>query len=89
MHVVFVEPAFPANQREFVRALHQVGAKVTGIGERPVEALPEELKSQMIHYHQVSSVVNEDEMRRAVEWIRQRAPIDRLEATVEAHVMAA
>ena len=23
MHVIFVEPAFPLNQREFVRALHE------------------------------------------------------------------
>ncbi len=34
MNVLFVEPAFPTNQREFVRALHAVGARVTGIGER-------------------------------------------------------
>ena len=30
MHVLFVEPNFPKNQREFVRALHHVGAQVTG-----------------------------------------------------------
>ena len=35
MHVIFVEPRFPANQRQFARALHAVGAKVTGIGESP------------------------------------------------------
>ena len=40
MHVIFVEPAFPANQQEFIRALHSVGAAVTAIGEAPVEALP-------------------------------------------------
>ena len=45
MHVLFVEPAFPRNQREFARGLHQAGARVTGIGERPVEALDPELKS--------------------------------------------
>jgi formate-dependent phosphoribosylglycinamide formyltransferase (GAR transformylase) len=89
MHVVFVEPAFPANQQEFVRALHGIGAQVTGIGERPVEALPEELKHRMVHYHRVGSVVNDDEMLRAVRWIGERLPIDRLEATVEAHVLTA
>ena len=26
MHVLFVEPAFPQNQRDFVRGLHQAGA---------------------------------------------------------------
>ena len=36
MNVIFVEPSFPYNQREFVRALHATGATVIGIGERPV-----------------------------------------------------
>ena len=35
MHVLFVEPQFPDNQRQFVRGLHEAGARVTGIGERP------------------------------------------------------
>ena len=39
MHVIFVEPAFPRNQREFPRALHKAGAKVTAIGEYPIEAI--------------------------------------------------
>jgi len=36
--VVFVEPCFPVNQREFVRALHAVGADVLGalVGHRGV-----------------------------------------------------
>ena len=38
MHVLFVEPAFPKNQREFVRALSAVGARVTAIGEAPAKA---------------------------------------------------
>ena len=30
MNIIFVEPAFPYNQREFVRALHAAGANVIG-----------------------------------------------------------
>ena len=89
MHVVFVEPAFPRNQMEFVRGLHAVGAKVTGIGERPLEALPSDLRGQMVHYEQVGSVVDEEAMIRTVRWIHEKMPVDRLEATVEAHVMPA
>ncbi len=37
-HVIFLEPAFPANQREFVRALHGVGATDSGTGTAPIEA---------------------------------------------------
>ena len=87
MHVIFVEPAFPANQMEFVRALHSVGARVTGIGERPMEALPDELKHQMIHYERVGNVTDEDGMVAAVRRIQGHLPVDRMEATVEAHVL--
>jgi hypothetical protein len=48
--VVFLEPCFPVNQREFVRALHAVGARVSAIGERPKESLDPELRSWLTHY---------------------------------------
>jgi carbamoylphosphate synthase large subunit len=89
MHVVFVEPAFPRNQREFVRALAQSGALVTAIGESSAESLDPELKSWIFHYQQVPSVVQDDAMIRAVKWIQSQKPIDRLEATIEAHVLTA
>ena len=44
MHVVFVEPCCPANQREFLRGLLSTGARVSAISERPAEALPSELR---------------------------------------------
>lgn len=87
--VVFIEPCFPANQREFVRALHAVGARVIGIGERPKEALDESLRHWLTHYEQVGNVTNVDELERTVRWLQRRVRVDRLEAVVEAHVMAA
>ena len=89
MHVVLIEPCFPANQREFARALHEVGATVTGIGERPMEALDDELRRWLTHYEQVGSVVDKDAVLDRVKWLSERLPVDRLEATVEAHVLAA
>lgn len=89
MHVIFIEPAFPANQRDFVRGLQEAGAGVTAIGEAPVEALGEELAGSLLHYEQVGSVCDEEEMTRVVRWIQSRARVDRLEATVEAHIMPA
>jgi hypothetical protein len=44
MHVAFVEPCFPSNQREFLRGLLSTGARVSAISERPAEALPRELR---------------------------------------------
>jgi carbamoylphosphate synthase large subunit len=87
--VIFIEPAFPANQREFVRALHAVGARVVGIGERPLAALDGELQHWLAHYEQVRSVVNEPEVLTAVRRIQAYGPVHRLEATVEAHILPA
>lgn len=89
MHVIFVEPGFPYNQRQFVRALHAVGARVTGVGEAPLDALPGEVRGWLYRYEQVPSVVHEPSMLAAVRRIQGREWVDRLEATVEAHVMAA
>lgn len=89
MHVLFVEPAFPQNQREFARALHTVGARVTGIGERPVEYLDDELRGWLDHYEQVRSVVDEQALLEAVRRCQRREWVDRLEATVEAHILPA
>ncbi|MCC7140273.1 MAG: ATP-grasp domain-containing protein [Planctomycetes bacterium] len=87
MHVIFVEPRFPSYQRQFVRALHDVGARVTGIGERPVEALGDELRGWLDGYEQVRSVVDEDAMVDAVRRVQRRGWVDRLECTVEAHIL--
>ena len=89
MHVLFVEPRFPRNQAEFVRALVKVGARVTAIGEAPPENLGAEMERLLHGYEQVSSVVHEPSLLEAVRRIQEREWVDRLEATVEAHIMAA
>ncbi|MCK6479287.1 MAG: ATP-grasp domain-containing protein, partial [Planctomycetaceae bacterium] len=89
MHVIFVEPRFPANQQEFVRALHAVGARVTGIGEAPVEALGPVLRGRLHAYEQVRSVVDEEALLAAVRRVQAREWVDRMEATVEAHILPA
>lgn len=87
MNVIFVEPFFPRNQREFVRGLRNAGATVVGIGEKPAHVLDDELKSWMYDYIQVGSVCDVDEMIDAVKFVQSRWYVDRLEATVEAHIM--
>lgn len=89
MHVIFVEPAFPAYQRKFVRGLAAVGAKITGIGERPADYLDHELKDWMHDYVQVSSVVNEGALLDAVRGVQRKSWVDRLESTIEAHIIPA
>jgi len=89
VHVILIEPSFPPNQREFARALHDVGVSVTGIGERPKDSLDDDLKRWLTHYEQVGSVVDEDAVAEKVSWLSSKLPVDRLEATVEAHILPA
>jgi formate-dependent phosphoribosylglycinamide formyltransferase (GAR transformylase) len=89
MNVIFVEPFFPSNQRQFARALAEAGATVIGIGEYGVESFDDDLKGWLHHYERVSSVTDTDAMTRAVRWVQDKLWVDRLEATIEAHTMAA
>ena len=87
MNVIFIEPSFPHNQREFVRALHAAGANVIGIGERPIDYLDTEVKGWLHDYVQVQSVVHEPSLLKAVQSIQAKLWVDRIEATIEAHIM--
>jgi len=87
MNVVFVEPSFPSNQREFPRALAEVGATVIGIGETPKEGLTDDLKRYLTHYEQIGNVCDEEAMLHTVRRIQEMADVDRIEATVEAHIL--
>ena len=54
MNVIFLEPSFPDNQRQFVRALREAGATVIGIGERPGGLARRRASSGWLaHYEQV------------------------------------
>ena len=87
MNVIFVDPAFPQNQRQFVRALHATGNRVIGVGERPYDWFDDDLKGWLAAYEQVSSVTDEAALEAAVRRVQAREWVDRLEATVEAHVL--
>jgi hypothetical protein len=87
MHVVFIEPRFPGNQKEFVRGLREAGAVVSAVGESPLEALGSDLTEWLHFYEQVGSVCDEAEVGAIVEALHARRPVERIEATVEAHIL--
>ena len=89
MHIVFIEPRFPANQKQFVRALAEIGATITAIGEGSKDSLDDDFRRWLTHYEPVGNVTDEGQVLKAVRFIQSRARIDRLEATVEAHVLTA
>ncbi len=87
MHVIFIEPRFPANQRFFVRALAEVGARITAIGEGSKSSLDDEMRHLLTHYEEVPNVCSDKALLKAVSFIQSRAHVDRMEATVEAHIL--
>jgi len=89
VNVIFVEPSFPITQQQFVRGLAEVGATVIGIGETPKDHLSDEVRGYLTHYEHVGSVVDLGAMVHAVRTIQGMVWVDRLEATIEAHVMSA
>ncbi len=89
VNIVFVEPSFPANQRRFVLALAGVGAIVIGIGESEEWTLDAELRDAMGGYYRVNNVTDAAELTDAVRHIQSVIVVDRLEATIESHTMAA
>jgi formate-dependent phosphoribosylglycinamide formyltransferase (GAR transformylase) len=89
VNVILVEPSFPDNQKQFARSLAEVGATVIGIGERSKESLDDDVKGWLTHYEQIGSVVDEGALFDAVRRVQGMVWVDRLEATVEAHIMPA
>lgn len=89
MHVVFIEPRFPGNQKHFIRALAQVGATISAIGEGSKASLDDDLRRWLTHYEEVTNVCDDSQVLAAVRFIQRHADVDRLEATVEAHIMTA
>src|SRR5829696_9083009 len=87
MNVVFVEPSFPPTQRQFVRALAEVGASVVGVGERPEDWLDDELRGWMTEYHQIDNVTDVGHMTDFLRWVQGRMWVDRVETTIEAHTL--
>ncbi len=87
IHIVFIEPRFPANQKQFIRGLAEIGVTISAIGERSKETLDDELRRWLTHYEEVTNVCDEQQVLNAVRFIQRHKHVDRLEATVEAHIM--
>jgi len=87
MHIVFIEPRFPTNQRQFVRGLAEVGATITAIGEGSKASLDDELRQYLAHYEEVTNVTSEAQVMNALKNVSRFKQVDRIEAVVEAHIM--
>ncbi|MEJ2604048.1 MAG: ATP-grasp domain-containing protein [Gammaproteobacteria bacterium] len=56
MNVLILSPAYPADMPEFTRGLAECGARVYGVGDQPVQALPGLVRRSLSEYVQVRSL---------------------------------
>jgi len=89
MNIVILSPGFPAEMAEFTRGLARAGARVIGIGEHSVGALPDNARNHLAHYIQVRSLADEDNVYRELTYLAQHATIDRLECLWEPYMLLA
>ncbi|MDX2087625.1 MAG: ATP-grasp domain-containing protein [Kofleriaceae bacterium] len=87
-HIVFIEPRFPANQKQFIRAMAEIGITISAIGEGSKQSLDDDLRRWLTHYEEVRNVCDGQAVLDAVRFIQRRKHVDRVEATVEAHIMS-
>ena len=60
MDVVFLAPAYPGEMPLFTRGLAEAGARVIGVGDQPIGAVPETAKRALSDYVQIASWADED-----------------------------
>ncbi|MCP4200511.1 MAG: ATP-grasp domain-containing protein [bacterium] len=89
MNVLFFSPGFPAEMPQFVRGLAEAGARVFGLGDQPVEALPEAARTSLAEYERVESLWNEPAVLARVRALADRCGLDRIECLWEPGMLLA
>ncbi len=89
MNVLMFSPGFPAEMPYFTRGLAQVGARVLGLGDQPVEMLPEAARSSLSDYLRVRNLFDEVAVVEEVKRWAQRVKIDRVECLWEPGMLLA
>lgn len=89
MNVLFFSPGFPAEMPWFTRGLARVGARVIGLADHPLPAVPEAARHAMVDYVQVRNMFDEREVLDAVRALARRTRIDRVECLWEPGMLLA
>ena len=88
MNYVFISPNFPKVYSHFVKALHDRGVNVLGIGDEPYESLNDELKQNLTEYCHVVDMNRLDWMKDTVRYLKDKyGPIDYIESNNEYWMM--
>ncbi|MBT8063320.1 MAG: ATP-grasp domain-containing protein [Gammaproteobacteria bacterium] len=83
INVLFISPGYPAEMADFTRGLAQCGARVVGLGEHPVEALPAVVRQSLSDYIRVPSLVDTVSVGARVRECSARHPVERVECLWE------
>ena len=89
MNVLILSPGYPADMPEFTRGLAESGARVYGVGDQPVAALPEVVKRSLSEYVEVRSLWNSAAVSRELQERLRGHEIDRIECLWEPGIMLA
>lgn len=60
MKVLFISPHYPEEMQEFTRGLSEVGARVYGVGDVPLQQIPSHVRRYLSGYIQTASLFAED-----------------------------
>jgi hypothetical protein len=87
--ILLISPGYPAEMPQFTRGLAEVGAKVLGVGDQPIAALPDLVRRSLSGYLPVRSLWDApavaQELRR---WLTGRS-LDRIECLWEPGMLLA
>jgi hypothetical protein len=89
MSVLLISPGYPAEMPLFCRGLAEVGVPIIGIGDQPLEALPEPARRSLAHYVQAPSLWREEHTVQLAKEIADRTPIDQVECLWEPGILLA
>jgi biotin carboxylase len=84
MDVVMISPGYPTEMPFFARALAEEGARVIGVGDQPVEALPAIAQQALGRYVRIASFADEERAVAEVIDALRGTNVDRVESMWEA-----
>ena len=84
-----LSPGYPADMPEFTRGLAECGARVFGVGDTPVQALPELVKRSLSEYVQVRSLWDSGQVIAELHERLRGHSLDRIECLWEPGIMLA
>ena len=72
MNFVFISPNYPLIYSHFVKALHDRGVTVLGIGDTPKANINDELKNNLTEYCYVSDMNNIQWMKNTLDYLENK-----------------